>query len=51
MRSRPAPDGSKIVFMSNRSGNVDLWIINADGTGLHQLTNDKAADRFPDWGL
>ena len=35
--------------MSNRSGNRALWVINVDGTGLHQLMNDAAADRFRLW--
>jgi Tol biopolymer transport system component len=32
------PDGSAILFISNRGGADDIWIINADGTGLQQLT-------------
>lgn len=32
------PDGTRIVFQSNRSGNVDLWVVGEDGTGLRQLT-------------
>ncbi len=34
------PDGSAIVFMSNLSGQLDAWVINADGSGLQQLTFD-----------
>ncbi len=44
-----SPDGEKIVFYSNRSGNLDLWTINADGTGLTQLTDDAFINFFPDW--
>ncbi len=32
------PDNRHLVFRSNRSGNVDLWEIAEDGTGLKQLT-------------
>jgi len=32
------PDGKRIVFQSNRGGNVDVWSIGVDGTGLRQLT-------------
>lgn len=32
------PDGKRIVFQSNRGGNVDLWIVNVDGSELRQLT-------------
>lgn len=42
-------DGEKIVFASNRSGNWDLWIVNADGSELTQLTDDEYYDGFPDW--
>jgi eukaryotic-like serine/threonine-protein kinase len=34
-----SPDGKKILFGSNRSGNLQLWTINADGGGLEQLTH------------
>ncbi len=32
------PDGSGLVFLSNRSGEANLWFIRADGIGLQQLT-------------
>lgn len=32
------PDGKRIVFQSNRGGNVDIWVMNVDGTGLRQVT-------------
>jgi Tol biopolymer transport system component len=37
-----SPDGNKIIFSSNRNGKANggqLFIINADGTGLRQITN------------
>ncbi len=34
-----APDGSRLVFYSNRSGQYQLWSIRPDGSGLAQLTN------------
>ena len=39
-----SPDGSKIAFMSYRSGNADIWVMNSDGTNLINLTNHPAAD-------
>ena len=34
-----SPDGTKIVFSSNRSGSgTEIWVANADGTGLLRLT-------------
>lgn len=32
-----SPDGSQIIFTSNRTGNDQLWIMNADGTDQHLL--------------
>ena len=32
------PDGRRLVFQSDRGGNVDIWSIRDDGTDLRQLT-------------
>jgi eukaryotic-like serine/threonine-protein kinase len=45
----PSPDGRQVVFYSQIQPEGDLYIINADGTGLRQLTGDKAIDRMPRW--
>jgi TolB protein len=47
--SAPAGFGDKIVFMSTRHGNWELYSINQDGTGLRRLTNDAAHDGLPAW--
>lgn len=60
-----SPDGTKLVFHSDRdatggrpadcgdigSGLCDdeIWTMNADGTGLAQLTNNNTDDFDPDW--
>jgi Tol biopolymer transport system component len=41
-------DGESIVMGSSRS-QEDLFVARADGSGLRQLTNDAALDRFPRW--
>ncbi len=33
-----SPDGRRIAFVSYRDDNVNIYVINADGTGLTQLT-------------
>ncbi|HEX2621706.1 MAG TPA: hypothetical protein VHL11_16225, partial [Phototrophicaceae bacterium] len=41
-------DGSLIIFSSTGGSNSkELWLMNADGTNLHQLTNNSVVDRDP----
>ncbi|HEX30106.1 TPA: hypothetical protein ENG04_08505, partial [Candidatus Poribacteria bacterium] len=42
-------DGRKIVFVSMRSGNPDLWKMSIRGDELKQLTNAQAPDYDPAW--
>lgn len=35
---RWSPDGKQIAFTSDRSGKYQVWMINADGTDLRQIT-------------
>jgi Tol biopolymer transport system component len=44
-----APGGGRIVFSSNRDGDYDLYIMDADGTDVRQLTNAPGSDVAPDW--
>jgi len=44
-----SPDGTRIAFQSDRSGNQDIWLVNVDGSGLVQLTHDPADDLHPAW--
>ena len=32
------PDGKRIAFQSNRSGRMEVWVMNADGSEARQLT-------------
>jgi len=38
---------NRIAFISNRSGNYDLWIMNNDGTKPVQITDDKYNELYP----
>lgn len=45
-----SPDGQLIAFVSDRSGNHDLWVVRPDGTGLQQLTDTPdIQEGNPDW--
>ncbi len=44
-----SPDGEWIAFQSTRAGNDDIWIMDAYGANLHQLTTDKGMDMHPEW--
>jgi TolB protein len=44
-----SPDGTQILFDSNRDGDRDIYVMNSDGSGVNQLTNDPASDSFPAW--
>jgi TolB protein len=39
-----SPDGSSIVFTSDREGSADLFRVRPDGTGLERLTDSPAYD-------
>jgi Tol biopolymer transport system component len=44
-----SPDGRQILFDSERDGNWEIYVVNADGSDLHNLTNNSAHDSFPVW--
>jgi hypothetical protein len=46
-----SPTAEQITFVSDDSGNDEIWIINRDGTGAVQLTRDPYSwwDKHPSW--
>lgn len=42
------PDGSKLLFATDRDGNFEIYQIDADGQNATNLTNDVDDDRDPD---
>jgi len=44
-----SPDGKKITFYSDRSGDREIWVVNTDGTNLTQLTNRPGPDEDASW--
>jgi dipeptidyl aminopeptidase/acylaminoacyl peptidase len=53
---RWSPDGTRIAFVSNRTGkeyeedrNTDVWVIAAEGGGLTKISDHDESDASPRW--
>jgi tricorn protease len=45
-----SPDGKRLAFIADRSGDEELWVADADGANAKQLTSDGTGYRFrPLW--
>jgi len=44
-----SPDGMQIVFNTMMNGNLELFIVDADGANLTQITINKDTDMTPFW--
>jgi TolB protein len=44
-----SPDGTRIAFMCGDFAHADVCVVNADGTGLVNLTNSPQVDWSPSW--
>ena len=44
-----SPDGARIAFGSLRDGNLEIYVMNADGSAVKRLTDDPAMDIAPAW--
>jgi len=47
--SQNSNSNGKIAFASNRDGDYEIYLIDSDGTGLTQLTNNDYDDTQPSW--
>lgn len=44
-----SPNGKQIVFNTLIDGDIELFVVNADGTGLKQITDNRDSDIAPHW--
>jgi len=44
-----SPDGTQVAFHSKRDDDMEIYVMNADGSGITQLTDNEASDMFPAW--
>ena len=49
-----SPDGTRIAFRASRpdataGGNLDIYVIGSDGSGLRRLTTSPETDSYPSW--
>jgi TolB protein len=44
-----SPDGSKIAFMTNRDGNQEIYVMDANGSNPRRITRHPGIDATPTW--
>jgi TolB protein len=44
-----SPDGKQVAFTTNRDGNYEIYVMNADGSDPRNLTRHRGQDNFPAW--
>ena len=50
MQPRFSPDGRRIAFVSDKSGDNNLWVMNADGSDARQVSKGIGDEfRSPEW--
>lgn len=44
-----SPIGDKLLFTARRDGNLEIYVADRNGSNMKNLTNNPAADAYPDW--
>lgn len=45
-----SPKGDRLLFVSDRDGNPEIYAMNPDGTQVNRVTSDASTDVDPAWG-
>ena len=46
---QPQPAGNRIAFVSDRDGNFEIYVMDADGSNQQRLTDNPAQDWWSSW--
>lgn len=46
---QPGVSDTEIAFVSDRSGNKEIYVMGADGSGLRSATSNRSINSFPSW--
>jgi hypothetical protein len=49
LQAKWSPDGTRIAFTGMQAGNIDIYVMDADGQHLTRLTDAPEADQDPAW--
>ncbi len=49
VKLRWSPDGCQVAFRTQRDGNDEIYVMDANGTCIRNLTNGRLDDRSPAW--
>jgi TolB protein len=44
-----SPDGRQIVFYSERDGDAEIYVMNADGSDVRRMTDRPSDEGYPSW--
>jgi len=49
LQAKWSPDGTRVAFTGVQAGNIDIYVMDADGQHLTRLTDAPEADQEPAW--
>ncbi|MFQ5795298.1 MAG: TolB family protein [Candidatus Bipolaricaulia bacterium] len=44
-----SPDGTRVAFVSNRDGNLEIYIVDMQSGAVNRLTNNESNEIAPTW--